>query len=151
MSLDVYLESEGAAVPTGSGIFVREGGVTREVTFEEWNAMHPGTDPYAIQREVGERTDTVFHANITHNLNTMAQAAGLYELLWRPDELGLSKAKFLIEPMEVGLRSLKQCPDHFKKYNPKNGWGNYDQLLSFVEKYLAACKEWPDAEIIISR
>lgn len=30
----------------------------------------------------------VFEANITHNLGTMADAADIYEILWRPDRLG---------------------------------------------------------------
>jgi len=39
---------------------------------------------------------TIFEANITHNLNRMAQAAGIYEALWCPDEIGITKAAQLI-------------------------------------------------------
>ena len=30
---------------------------------------------------------TIWAIGITHNLNTMAEAAGLYECMWRPDEM----------------------------------------------------------------
>ena len=93
----------------------------------------------------------VYWANITHNLNTMAKEAGLYEVLWRPDEIGLTKASELIETMEKGLALLRADPERFKAFNPSNGWGSYEGLVEFVEKYLDACKANPDAEIDISR
>jgi precorrin-6x reductase len=33
-----------------------------------------------------EISATPFEANITHNLNRMAEAAGVYKVLWRPEE-----------------------------------------------------------------
>lgn len=93
----------------------------------------------------------VFEYNITHNLNTMAQKAGVYMQLWRPDEMGVSKAAQLIEPLKSGLKLLKSKPDEFKQYNPSNGWGSYEGLVEFVEKYLQACEQYPDAEIDVSR
>lgn len=89
--------------------------------------------------------------NITHNLNTMAGEAGLYECLWRPDEHGYTTARQLIRPLIDGLDLLLKDPDKYKAFNPANGWGNYETLVSFVAHYLAACVEWPDAEIRVSR
>ena len=34
-----------------------------------------------------EGVETVYCANITHNLNVMAGKAGIYEALWRPYKL----------------------------------------------------------------
>lgn len=48
----------------------------------------------------------VYDANITHNLNTMAEEAGIYKHLWRPEELGITKAKDLIEPLAEGLAKM---------------------------------------------
>lgn len=93
----------------------------------------------------------VYSANITHNLGEMAQEAGIYTHLWRPDELGLTTAGELIEPLRIGLMLLKQDPDRFKKHNSPNGWGVYEHFVLFVEKYLAACEENPDATIEVSR
>jgi len=89
----------------------------------------------------------VFQWNITHNLGKMARQAGIYEALWRPEELNVEYARQLILPLTKGLEVLKNHPEHFRKFNPENGWGNYEGLLKFVEKYLEACIENPDAEV----
>ena len=93
------------------------------------------------------RRTPVFEYNITHNLNTMADKADIYEALWRPNEIGLTQANQIIDKLEIGLMTLRQNPEYFKLFNPKNGWGDYEGLVKFVEEYLKACKENPDAEI----
>lgn len=121
----------------------------------------------------------VFDANITHNLGGMANHAGLYPACWRPDEMlapdlaaqidalerdkqwndarGLRDqlptphARDLIEPLRAGLALLKSDPERFRRYNPSNGWGNYDGFVEWVERYLAACEANPDAEVRVSR
>ena len=97
------------------------------------------------------RPTSVFNYNITHNLNKMAEEAGIYKHLWRPEEIGITNAEQLIEPLEAGLALLKNKPTYFRKFNPENGWGSYEGLVEFVTKYLEACKENPDAEIGVSR
>jgi hypothetical protein len=94
---------------------------------------------------------TVYDANITHNLNRMAEAAGIYKHLWRPDEIGIVHAKELIEPLRDGVAALKADPAKFEKLNASNGWGKYEHFLPFVENYLAACEEHPDALVNVSR
>jgi len=89
----------------------------------------------------------VYSSNITHNLGKMAEAAELYQHLWRPEELGVKTAGELIQPLTDGLARLKAGPDQFKKLNPENGWGDYDGLVEFVEGYLSACIEMPDAHV----
>jgi hypothetical protein len=98
-----------------------------------------------------EDCDCYYDANITHNLNAMADHAGIYYHLWRPSEIGINRAKELIEPLEKGLIALKELPGFFKKYNPPNGWGTYEILVEFVEAYLKACKEYPEAVVRVSR
>lgn len=97
------------------------------------------------------RPTEVFAGNVTHNLNKMADAAGIYQHLWRPEEIGITKAAQLIEPLTAGLARLRASPDEFKKFNPENGWGNYETLVEFVGRYVAACIESPDAEVRIWR
>lgn len=96
-------------------------------------------------------TNVVFECNITHNLNTMADACGVYKCLWRPDEQGYKVAGDIIADLENGLKKLKDNPEHYKKYNPSNGWGDYDWLVDAVESTLEACKKFPHAVIKISR
>lgn len=96
-------------------------------------------------------THCVFWRNITHNLGGMAEKAGIYKALWRPEEIGAKIAGDIIEPLTNGLDLLKQNPDEFKKYNPENGWGDYEGLVDFVTEYLRFCVLFPDAEISVFR
>lgn len=95
--------------------------------------------------------ETIYSANITHNLTTMADNAGLYLALWKPEVLELKTAKDLIPFLEDGINRLKQDPEKYKVFNPKNGWGNYENLLYFSVNLLIACKENPEAIISVSR
>lgn len=94
-----------------------------------------------------EEREEFFSANITHNLNTMADEAGIYKHLWRPDEIGITKAYQLIEPLRSGLALLVSDRPRFEKLNPSNEWGSYDGLVAFVRGYLAACVQHPDASV----
>lgn len=93
----------------------------------------------------------VFDANITHNLTQMADAAGIYKCLWRPEEVGIAKAQQLIEPLTQGLERLKADPARFEELNASNGWGKYEDFVPWVERYLAACRKYPDADVRVSR
>ena len=151
MSLDVYLTTKEVYLKEpSSGIFIRENGQTVEISEEEWNKRYPDRQAVKFKSEETE-TNEVYSANITHNLNTMAIEAGIYEHLWRPDEIAITKAKQLIYPLRVGLDILKSDPERFKKFNPENGWGSYEGLVEFVEDYLNACYQFPEAEVEVSR
>ena len=97
------------------------------------------------------RLTTIYDANITHNLNKMADAAGIYKHLWRPEEIEITKAAQLIEPLREGLALLLSDPERFKEFDPENKWGDYDGLVDFVRSYLAACEENPNATVEVSR
>jgi hypothetical protein len=94
---------------------------------------------------------TVFDGNLTHNLGRMAAEANLYYPLWRPEELGLTKAGDLIPFLEAGLYKLTHYREDLEKHNPPNGWGDYHVLVRFVEDYLAACREFPEGDIKVCR
>jgi hypothetical protein len=97
------------------------------------------------------RKTEVYNANITHNLGKMAKEAGIYYYLWRPDEIEVTKAEQLIEPLKIGLLLMRKYPERFKEFDDAAGWGTYDQFVPWIEQYLKACKENPDAEISVSR
>lgn len=154
MSLDVYLEVDEFAPRNSSGIFVRRAGATVEITREEWDALNPGREPCVVSPdspECVEMSNCVCSLNITHNLGKMARSAGVYEALWRPEEVGIAKAEQLIAPLEDGLARLKADPEHFKQHNPENGWGNYEGLVGFIEEYLAKARQHPEARVSVSR
>ena len=118
-----------------------------------------------------EQQEYLHEGNITHNLGEMAEKAGIYEALWRPHRLrsdynieekdykGESvfeesvkiQAKEIIPLLEKGLRDLRARPKYFEGFNSPNGWGKYEHFVPFVEKYLNACRENPDAIIEVSR
>jgi hypothetical protein len=100
---------------------------------------------------------SVFSHNITHNLNKMAKQVilsngkTLYDVLWRPDEHGYYNAEDISELLDEGWNILLSDPEKFKKFNPENGWGEYEGLVNFVYAYRNACWETPNAELRISR
>jgi len=100
---------------------------------------------------VSEAEEDVFDRNITHNLNIMAGKAGVYEQLWRPEEVGIFTAGQLIKPLTIGLKKLTEKPNYYKAFNPDNGWGTYEGLVSFISDYLEACIEYPEAKISTSK
>lgn len=104
------------------------------VSYDGGNALEP-------------KEEEVFSANITHNLNKMAMEAGIYEACWRPDEIGATKAKDIVDVLDKGFKDLLSRPEHFKQFDSPNGWGTYDDFLPWVANYLEACKEYPEAEI----
>lgn len=93
----------------------------------------------------------VFSGNITHNLNQMAKYVGIYQVLWRPEELGISKAGGCIPLLFSGLYNLLTHRAECKKYNSPNGWGMYEHFLPFVIDVISACAEYPEADIRVSR
>ena len=98
-----------------------------------------------------EEQEMLHDANITHNLTEMANRAGIYKALWRPDEIGAKYAKDIVEIVEKGLGDLKARPEYFEKFNSSNGWGTYEHFVPFVSDYLDALKENHDSEIRTGR
>lgn len=106
---------------------------------------------YDKGRTYSEEDEVLYDANITHNLGRMADEAGIYYALWRPEEIGKTTAAEIIELLESGLADLKARPEYFEKFNSPNGWGTYEHFVPFVEEYLEACKAHPDSIIEVSR
>lgn len=118
-----------------------------------------------------EEKEEVYWANITHNLGQMADKAGIYEALWRPHRLkegynipendheaewkfereSTILAKDIAPIVEKGLADMKARPEYYEQFNASNGWGLYKHFVPWVEKYLEACKEYPDAVVEVSR
>ena len=151
MSLDVTLTSDKAVQKKGTGIFVRMNGQTVELTLEQARERWPEKADQI--EEVISETNEVFSGNITHNLTTMAAEVSerFYQAMWRPEELEAKQAMDIIEPLAAGIQTLEANPAKYKKLNPENGWGTYDQLLTFAKNYEAACREWPLTKIEVSR
>lgn len=170
MGLSVYLTAEKPITVSSTGIFVREGGRSRELSLTEAKERYPDEDIKVHTYE----TNKLFSDNITHNLTEMAKEAGLYDVLWRPYRLSWDWEDFsqgeyedyteldyeneqsitaydLINTLALGLSNLIKGKDKLLKYNPENDWGSYETLLNFTKSYLMACIENPDAKVEVYR
>jgi hypothetical protein len=142
MSLDIYVTVEKPIIKQiGTGIFVRRNGATTELSREEVREMYPD---HELAEEGLYETCEVCDLNITHNLTTMAEKAGLYEIMWHPTT---SDAKDFIVPLATGLKELLELPDYYRSFNPENGWGNYEQLRDTVAELLKVCITYPEAKV----
>ena len=99
----------------------------------------------------GQAPVALYARNTTHNLIPMAEEAGIYKACWRPEEIGITKASQLIEPLTVAIATMRADRPRFEKFNAKNGWGLYIRFLPWLEDYLAACKANPTASVSACR
>ena len=98
--------------------------------------------------DTGEKgSEELYWGYITHNLGTMAEKAGIYDVLWHPENISVEKAWQAIPILKEGLKKLKDAPEYYERYNSSNGWGLYVHFVPFVEKVLEACEEYPNATI----
>lgn len=135
MSLDIYFYKNGFDIKKSR---------------EDMHATY--TRLQAIREELEQLEDDYEEAqlsshNITHNLNKMAKAVGLYDVLWNPEGIGVTKASQMIPLLEIGIKDLESNPDKYKAYNPLNGFGNYENFVDFCKSVLRKCREYPDATI----
>jgi len=137
MSLNVHLYCN----KRNSGVFITENGKKRELTIEEVLEKIPN---FRIEQEC------VFESNITHNLHKMATEAGIYEACWHPEKINAVFASDIIPLLEKGLKELKDKPEYYEQFNASNGWGTYRVFVPWIEEYLNACMEYPDAKIKVS-
>ena len=102
-------------------------------------------------------TDASF--NITHNMNIMAEhvplsnGSTLYQLLWRGEEMNppIETADQMKDLLCEGLKYLAHHKENLLQYNPSNGWGNFDSLLTFTGECLLAAIKFPNDRVIYSR
>lgn len=91
-----------------------------------------------------------YDSNTQHHLIEMAEEAGIYGIVWYPEENGIRKAKQLIEPLRKAIAEMKANPARFEKHNPSNDWGSHKDFVSWLEKYLAACEAHPQANVRVT-
>jgi len=97
------------------------------------------------------RGDDCESLNITHNLGKMAKEAGIYGIVWRPEENGIEFAHQMIEPLKDAIKLMTADPRRFKKHDAPNGWGTYDDFLPWLKEYRMKCVEMSKARIKVSR
>jgi len=96
-------------------------------------------------------TERMFSRNITHNLGNMAEALGVYKECWRPEEIGITKAAQLTQPLKRALVMIRSKPENYRKFEPANKWGTVESFTAFLQEYLDACIQHPEADVSVSR
>lgn len=156
MSLDITIISPKPRIVKSTGIFIRDNGSTREATPEECPQKFPDVFKSIDEVPIREYKTTEFWSgNITHNLTEMAKNClsfdeydvcySLYDLLWRDTQEPFTEDYLYVYIAHLAccLYTLKNDPEHFKQFNPLNGWGTYEQLVQFVEEFLKALVTMP--------
>ncbi len=87
-----------------------------------------------------KKRDFVYSGKIEFNLIKTAKKAGFW-YLWGHRESKIIYAVELVQSLTDGLVLLKSN----QKFNLSNK--DYNRLVKFVEEYLQACREYPDAII----
>jgi len=101
--------------------------------------------------EPNQDSTTLWTRNITHNVDSMAIAAGIYECIWRPETVGIVIAAQLVYPLQQGLMKLRTEREKIQPLEPSNGWGSYEGFVDFVRAYLSAACENPLALVKVWR
>lgn len=97
------------------------------------------------------KPSTVYSGGITNNVVPMAEKAGIYKILCRPEESGIKFAADLIQPLEKAILEIINNRASYEALNPENGWGSYETFLNFVIDLANACKRNPLASVQASR
>lgn len=106
-----------------------------------------------------KKEDREWVANITHNMNKMAQKIfvsenkeTLYDYVWRPEELGREiDTDEMKNVLTKGICIMISKRKSLLRYEPENGWGSYDSFLKFLIEYKEACEDNPGYIIEASR
>lgn len=77
--------------------------------------------------------------NLTYNLRPMWREAGLD---W--DELEGKPGEDCLGILTAVVDRLALEPEKFKKLNPPNGWGTYENLLGTLTELRDACQQFPN-------
>jgi hypothetical protein len=98
-----------------------------------------------------KKENELYWANITHNLGKMAEEAGFYRALWRPEEIGITKAIDLFPYIEKGIKKMIDNPSYYEQFDSPNGWGLYKHFLPWLVKLREQLLKYPESYIYISR
>ena len=142
MSLDIYAKLKRGTIPSGQQL---------GTGYIRW--------PEEERNRLTEPTNEVLWINITHNLGEMASHiptldTTLYQIMWRPDEYFKEeniKLGTVLPYLTKGFDYLISHEKELSKYNPKNGWGHYENFVHWLPDYIRACYKWPNAILEISR
>lgn len=86
-----------------------------------------------------------YGATVPQALAPMARAAGLYEVLWTPEQVAIHVAGDMRQFLRKGWATLRLEEGRCRALAPADGWGTYEQLVQFTRELLMACQRTPEA------
>lgn len=86
----------------------------------------------------------VVEKNITNNLKSMWEEAGVYDALYSSNGKTASE---LVDVLENGLQQMIGDPQRFEKYNASNSWGLYKYAVPWLQELVDDFKKHPDATV----
>jgi hypothetical protein len=93
----------------------------------------------------------VYKAHLGTDAIKMAGAANVFNVIWNPENFGVSKASDIAPHLERGIEILEKDPDFYKSLQSEEKWSTYENFLAWLKRYLSACRNHPNAEIHIDR
>lgn len=79
------------------------------------------------------KRETVFDANMTHNVTPMWREAGVYDALYMSEG---KTAADVLPALRLGFKDMQDNPGKYEAMNPTNGWGSYEGALTFLSALL---------------
>ena len=88
----------------------------------------------------------LFTAVLSRTCKPLAEAVGLYNVLWAPP----LTAGQLVAPLSAGLATLLTNPADWRNFDAPASWGLYDFFVPWVTTYLAACEAYPTSYVRVT-
>lgn len=109
----------------------------------------------SLDIELLDNSVSVLNLNITNNLNKMVQQYSYehYLAIWHPYDLNsLDKCRPLlaidvVNYYEETLIEFLHNRKEYERYNSSNGWGTYDDMVSFLTQLISYCHKYPTATL----
>lgn len=95
--------------------------------------------------------EAVFEGEVSADLVPIAKKAGIYQHVWHPDELKISRAKELISPIENAIKDMDADMPAFEALNGDDEFGTAKNLKEFLGIYLDACNTYPKAHVRVMK
>ncbi len=140
MSLDIYL-----TVPREKSRAEQAIDLLRANGFDEF------ADELYARHSEDCGPNRVSSLSIPSALWRMAEQGGFYGYVWRPEQMRVTKSSQMAVHLRRAIAWMESHRGDAPVFSGMGGPGGHARLLQSLREYLAACEEFPDADIEVSR
>jgi hypothetical protein len=90
-----------------------------------------------------EEAEVKYVGNITYNIAPMVKKACGMTFLDMEGKIATEVAQIL----KKGMVAMIERPEEFEALNPDNGWGNFEDLLSYMKLFWSLCRKHPSCVV----